>query len=343
MAITLTTFEDLYSITRETDAAYVDGDGDIQVVPADTPRIGHHIWDGAEFTNAGIIIEDESRTNFLLNSDTLSTQNVTVTAEPYTLSFTGSGTISLSGASTDGPLVGIGPGEQNRVSLTFTPTAGTLALSVYGSVKNAQLEQGSTRSSYIPSGSEPTTRSADILKIKAGKLPYSDAAMSFALSRRITYADSGTVEEATLFDWASDSDNRITITLDTSGTKTGTITLTVVNGGSSASISTEAELHPGENSEVRIACRVTSSEINIATDGVAGDAVQNTAGVPSLSSSDAIIGGMIVDAMDLAWGGDLGDDGIAQASNRTPDHELLITSSDLRFILNDNTFLMVKK
>lgn len=78
-----------------------------------------------------------SRYNLLLNTETLSTQNVTTVAVSYTLSFTGTGTITLSGTSTAGPLVGTG--ASNRVSLTFTPTAGTLTLTVSGSVTQAQL------------------------------------------------------------------------------------------------------------------------------------------------------------------------------------------------------------
>jgi hypothetical protein len=112
----------------------------------------------------GLLVE-EQRSNLLLNSGTLSTQDVTVTAEAHTLSFTGTGTITLSGASTAGPLVGTGTGEANRVSLTFTPTAGTLTLTVSGTVSNAQLEIGSFRSSYIPTEGSAVTRAADVASI----------------------------------------------------------------------------------------------------------------------------------------------------------------------------------
>jgi len=86
------------------------------------------------------------RRNMLLATETLATQSVTVTAAARTLSFYGTGTITLSGASTAGPLVGTG--ASNRVSLTFTPTAGSLTLTVTGSVTQAQLELGSTATSY---------------------------------------------------------------------------------------------------------------------------------------------------------------------------------------------------
>lgn len=78
-----------------------------------------------------------ARYNWLINSATLATQNVTSVAASYKLSFTGTGTVTLSGTSTAGPLVGTGVSD--RVSLTFTPTAGTLTLTVSGSVTLADL------------------------------------------------------------------------------------------------------------------------------------------------------------------------------------------------------------
>ena len=136
------------------------------------PRIGHHIWNGSAWVDAGYFHESEARTNLLLNSDTLATQSVTVTAVPHTLHFTGTGTVTLSGASTAGPLVGTGTGENNRVILTFTPTAGTLIVTVTGTVTNADLEVGSTPSSYIPTAGATVTRAADAMTIPAANLPW---------------------------------------------------------------------------------------------------------------------------------------------------------------------------
>ena len=84
--------------------------------------------------------------NLLLATDTLTTQSLTVAAVPHTLAFTGTGTVTLSGASTAGPLVGTGAG--NRVTLTFTPTAASLTLTVSGSVTLGQLQLGSTDTPY---------------------------------------------------------------------------------------------------------------------------------------------------------------------------------------------------
>ena len=80
-----------------------------------------------------------ARYNWLLNSAALSTQSVTTVAAPYTLSFTGTGSVTLSGSAT-GTLSGTG--ANNRVNLAFTPTTGTLTLTVTGSVTLAMLALG---------------------------------------------------------------------------------------------------------------------------------------------------------------------------------------------------------
>lgn len=85
-----------------------------------------------------------ARKNILLATEALATQSVTTLAATYTLSFTGAGSVALSGAAT-GTLTGTGT---DRVSLTFTPTAGTLTLTVSGSVTKAQIELGSIAGPY---------------------------------------------------------------------------------------------------------------------------------------------------------------------------------------------------
>jgi hypothetical protein len=116
----------------------------------------------------GMLVE-QAATNLLLNNTALSTQSVTVTAVAHTLSFWGTGTITLSGASTAGPLVGTG--AANRVSLTFTPTAGSLTLTVSGTVSNAQLEIGTVASSLIPTYGTTVLRNADNVTFLLSAIP----------------------------------------------------------------------------------------------------------------------------------------------------------------------------
>lgn len=121
----------------------------------------------------GLCLEG-SATNLILNNAVMSTQNVTVSASTYALTFMGTGTVTLSGASTAGPLVGTGAG--NRVSLTFTPSAGTLTLTVSGSVTNAQLETisasaGAAATSIIPTLGASVTRPADNVSFLLSAIP----------------------------------------------------------------------------------------------------------------------------------------------------------------------------
>ena len=120
-------------------------------------------------TDRGLPIED-TRTNVFLNSAVGATQGFTVAAIAYTLSFYGTGTITLSGVSTAGPLVGTG--ANNRVSLNFTPTAGVLTCTVSGSCTNVQLEPGVGATTYIPVVGVSVVRSADVLSVSSTGADY---------------------------------------------------------------------------------------------------------------------------------------------------------------------------
>lgn len=148
------------TFTRASVATYFNSAGVMSSAGINTARFDH---DPTTLAVRGLLLE-EQRTNLLLNSllngTNLSTQSVTVSATSYTLSFFGTGTVTLSGASTAGPLVGTG--ATNKVSLTFTPIAGMLTLTVSGTVKWANLEAGSFATSFIPTAGAFATRAADL-------------------------------------------------------------------------------------------------------------------------------------------------------------------------------------
>ena len=140
-------------VIRATTATRVNESGVIVDVPANIARIDYS-------TGQPAILVEPQRTNLVYPSDIATTQIRAVTAQVYTLSFYGTGTVTLSGAFS-GSLVGTG--IKNRVSLTFTPTAGNLTLTVSGSVTNWQLEAGSNATSYIPTTTGSVTRNADVI------------------------------------------------------------------------------------------------------------------------------------------------------------------------------------
>jgi hypothetical protein len=193
------TGQQLVTFTRGGDGTFTDSAGVLQTAAANVPRFDHNPITGECL---GLLVE-EPRTNLLVGSSAPATQIVTVTAVAHTLHFTGTGTITLTGASTAGPLVGTGTGEANRVSLTFTPTAGALTLTVSGTVTNAQLEPGAFRTSYILNVNTPlgVTRNADVVSITGsafGSWYRQDEGTVYAESRSASSADSTGISGAPL-------------------------------------------------------------------------------------------------------------------------------------------------
>ena len=94
--------------------------------------------------------------NLFLNSATLSTQGVVVTAQAYTISFKGTGTITFTGAYV-GALVGTGANDV--VDITFTPSAGTVICTVTGVVEEANFIEGVFPTSWVPTLGATLTRS----------------------------------------------------------------------------------------------------------------------------------------------------------------------------------------
>ena len=112
------------------------------------------------------ILLEPQRTNLYLNSDVLSTQDVSTNAQSYAVSFEGTGTIDFSGSYT-GSLTGNG---SDRVSLVFLATSGTLTSTVTGDVFNAQIENVQLSANaigesttIIPTTTASKTRNKDIL------------------------------------------------------------------------------------------------------------------------------------------------------------------------------------
>jgi len=140
------------TFTRASTATRVNSSGLIESVATGVPRI--------DYTGGGCgkLLLEPQRTNLVFPSATGLTQTVTTTAQSYTLSFYGTGTVVRSGTST-GTLVGTGAND--RVFVTFTATAGSLTLTITGSVTNWQLEAGAYSTSLIITTTTAVTRVVD--------------------------------------------------------------------------------------------------------------------------------------------------------------------------------------
>lgn len=144
------------TLTRASTATYWDSTGTLQTAAVNIARFGY-TRDGSLL---GLLVEPAA-TNVLWNNATLSTQTRTVSnGTQYTLSFYGTGSVTLSGAATG---TTSGTGATTRVTRTFTTTSTSLTLTVSGSVTYAQLETGLDATSVIVTAGASASRSADVV------------------------------------------------------------------------------------------------------------------------------------------------------------------------------------
>jgi hypothetical protein len=181
------------SCTRSGTATYFDSSRVLRLAP-NSP--GSSFYGGLDVTTGkrinynpetqvsdGYIVEP-ARTNTILNNDTITnttrSQSIPAVAE-YTISFYGTGSIkvemaglttfTLVGNAAASPTfnvdsavsAGSSPCPVYRVSRTFTtPSSGTLVLTINGTVRFAQLEEGNYSTSVIVTAGSAITRNADV-------------------------------------------------------------------------------------------------------------------------------------------------------------------------------------
>ena len=101
------------------------------------------------------LLSEPAGTNLINNAIAPATQSITVTAQQYTLSCMGIGSVTLSGTGS-GSITGVSATDIK--TLTFTPTAGTLTLTLTGSLTALQVETGGVNTSFMLSSGATSTR-----------------------------------------------------------------------------------------------------------------------------------------------------------------------------------------
>lgn len=181
------------TFSRASQAIRTDQTGALEVLGPDIARID---YDPISLAQTGLMLENTA-TNLFLQTDAPASQSIAVAAVPHVLSFYGTGTITLSGAHT-ATVVGTGP-YPGRTVYSFTPTAGSLTVTLSGVVQSPQLEEGPAASSFIPTSASAAARSDDIASVplggwfdtNAGTLVF-DGVLNHALANdRIVELDNG--------------------------------------------------------------------------------------------------------------------------------------------------------
>jgi len=378
--------------TRSSTATYVDASGILQTAGVNVPRVGHHLWDGAAWVDAGYFHESEARTNLVTYSNGfadaywvldpqlstptqgptgpdgeasawtivdnasggsgfvyLDSQNITVSnSTPYTASvfaksdqisglylqvnsFTtpanggvvfdlDAGSVGTADAGFVGQIQKVGSGWY-RCSITFTtdaadtsgkiriglyegsgsiPVDGTSSILIYG----AQLEAGSTPSSYIPTAGSTVTRAADTMTIPAVNMPWSGTAVSIQMDGTMTGVS------RTFAKWTLDASNEIMLQSGASNftftQEAGGVVDTVIGGSFTSGI----------NVPFNIASRHGSTFLNGAVDGTALTADLTPVALPDLSATDMQVAPTFMGTIKQlrVWAADITDTGIAGAS-----------------------------
>ena len=171
-----------FDVVRGSAATRVNAEGLIESVATNIPRIDYT-------TGEGVVLLEPQSTNLVVNSELNNVENIVVSAVSHTISFYGAGSITLSGAHT---ATLSGTGANDRVSLTFTPSAGTLVCTDSGSVDMKQVEALSYTTSYIPTNGAIATRLADSVT-GAGD------ATTFNSTEGVLYAEISTLSQTGTF------------------------------------------------------------------------------------------------------------------------------------------------
>ena len=206
------------------------------------------------------------------------------------------------------------PSATTRYPRVFRKTSGDVTVHIWG----AQLEAGSTPSSYIPTSGSTVTRAAETLTVSAANLPYDSTNMSIQIDGKMTYADTSSTFQAMFWNWSLNNNNNMKVHLDTNSGKVGYPRyVQKANGVTDRCDSAPTDTYsPGINVPFNLASRHGSTFVNGAADGTSFTVNATPTALPDLSASDLTFGSIFMGTIGKfrVWSDDLTDNGIEEAS-----------------------------
>jgi len=200
-------------------------------------------------------------------------------------------------------------------------------------IADAQFEEGSTPSSYIPTAGAAATRAAQSLTVPSTNTTPSTTAISMQIDGGITYADDDAAAQQTFLRWQADANNYISLDLDADSTATGEVNANQAVGGTVDTVVAASEYSPGVNVDFNIASRHTSGAINVSKDGTAATEDTTPTSLVDLDAQDIELGQDFmghIGQFRLWEDVDLADAGIEAASTPPSAPVLQLTAADLQ-------------
>jgi hypothetical protein len=178
------------SLSRATTGTRFNSSGVLVTEAIDAPRFDY-AWNGSAWVAKGLLIENQ-RINLFLQTGSPANQTITVAnGTAYSVSFYGTGTLTLSGAATQ---TMNGSSANVRTSYTFTASTTSLVIAVSGSVTYPNVEAGGFATSHITTTTAAVTRSADIAQLTGAALALLQASAASIIVENDTYANSSTFQ-----------------------------------------------------------------------------------------------------------------------------------------------------
>ncbi|NDY56767.1 LamG domain-containing protein [Desulfovibrio sulfodismutans] len=193
-------------------------------------------------------------------------ENVSVSAVAYTLSFFGTGSMTLSGAHA-ATINGTGA-LPARVSYTFTPTAGTLTLTPSGTVQHLQVEAGAFATSPILGEGSAVARTADVATVALSGIDFNTAEGTIYCEFRVAGVS---VQQRIFYIDNNSSSNVLSLFVSASNK----ITMAVASGGTTV-VYTEASSTVVANTVYKVAFSFRNNNYQLVVNG--GPAVSDTSG-----------------------------------------------------------------